>query len=211
MRATQILPSGYQTAFQLNLTQNKKMYLLLNLLGLVLLFAFGWGFARAILWARAWRGNAAVDLNFRIDSLADAAVAIIAVLLLTALNTILHEAIHGLCFYWFTREKPLFAFHWTYAYAAAPGWYLPNRQYLVTGLAPLVVISLVGVALAALLPSVWLLALWFMLTINAAGAVGDLWVALYLLRLPVTCLAQDQGNSITIYLASESFSKNPAT
>ena len=65
---------------------------------------------------------------------------------------VLHEGLHGLFFWLFTREKPKFAFKGFYAYAAMPDWYLPKKEYLITALAPLVGITLLGVLGLALLP-----------------------------------------------------------
>jgi hypothetical protein len=44
-------------------------------------------------------------------------------------------------------RKPKFAFKVWYAYATAPGWYLPRNQYAVVAIAPLVVLSLLGIIL----------------------------------------------------------------
>jgi hypothetical protein len=51
-----------------------------------------------------------------------------------------------------------------------------------------------------LVPVDWLLAIWFVLTMNAAGAVGDLYIALRLAVSPESTLIQDRGDAITWYV-----------
>jgi hypothetical protein len=56
-----------------------------------------------------------------------------------------------------------------------------------------------GLAVIPVVPASWLLGVWFVLTMNAGGSVGDLLVAGWLLRQPPTCLAQDRGDSVTLF------------
>lgn len=113
---------------------------------------------------------------------------------------VLHEGLHGVFFWLYTKARPKFAFKGFYAYAAMPGWYLPRREYLVTALAPLAGITLLGVLGLALLPGwadpplVWLLIL------NTSGAVGDLWIVWALLRAPAGVLGCDNGDSSELFV-----------
>ena len=199
MRSTKTLPPSYQSIGTLDITQNQRAFLWLNLIGLGLMFVFGWLFIEAIIWLRS-PSLASGLLEVSIHSIPEALILIVEILALTVLYVTAHEAVHGLFFWLFTRSRPVFAFHWTYAYASAPGWYIPRLPFLVTTLAPLVVISLVGLFLFRVIPAAWLLPTWYILMMNAAGAVGDLWVAVWLLRQPETCLAQDKGNAVTLFL-----------
>jgi len=48
-------------------------------------------------------------------------------------------------FFWvFTRSRPVFGLRGWYAFAAAPGWFLTRGQYLVTILAPFLILSVLG-------------------------------------------------------------------
>ena len=124
---------------------------------------------------------------------------IVAILALIVLYIILHEAIHGVCFWTFTRTRPKFAFRLTYASASAPDWFIPRNLYLITELAPLAVLTLAGLALFSIAPAAWLAPIWLVSTINAGGAAGDLVVAGWLLFQPHTCLAQDCGDAVTLF------------
>jgi hypothetical protein len=71
--------------------------------------------------------------------------------------------------------------------------------YLAIGLAPLVLLSLAGMLALAVAPLNWLAVIYFAVVMNAAGAVGDLWVAVLLLRSPRGCLALDSGEEIQLF------------
>ncbi len=199
MRPTQTIPITYRKIGTLDVGSNDRLLLVLNLVGLLALALSGWIFFRALLWLRPTDGARAIQ-SIQVFTLASSLQAIAVILILTVLHVILHEAIHGVFFWLFTRSRPRFAFRWAYAYAAAPSWYIPRNPFLVTTLAPLVVITLAGLVLFAIAPSAWLLAIWFVITMNAGGAVGDLAVAIWLLRQPPTCLAQDRGDAVTLFV-----------
>jgi hypothetical protein len=199
MRATQTLPNTYRKIGTLDVSASERLLLILNLAGLLMLAASGWLFFRAAIWLRATDAARAIQI-LQISTLPGWIGLIAAILALTALHIILHEAIHGVFFWVFTRSRPRFAFRWAYAYAAAPGWYIPRNPFFITTLAPLVVITLVGLLIFAAAPLGWLLPTWLVITMNAGGAVGDLAVALWLLRQPATCLAQDRGDAVTLFV-----------
>ncbi|MBE0696083.1 MAG: DUF3267 domain-containing protein, partial [Anaerolineaceae bacterium] len=113
---------------------------------------------------------------------------------------IFHEAIHGIFFWIFTHSMPHFAFRGMYAYAAALGWYLSRNAFQATTLAPLILISLAALLVMRLIPSAGLLATWFIATMNASGAVGDILVALWIMRTTPRSLIQDRGDAVTLYL-----------
>lgn len=201
MRATQILPSGYRSIGTLDINKNERLLLLLNLAGMAGLVASGWLFLKVLAWLRPY--DSALAFRFQLHSIAGIIFLTGSILGLLVFHIILHEAIHGVFFWLFTRSRPRFAFRWTHAYAAAPGWYIPRNFYLITALAPLVLISLAGILLFAFGPPAWLLPTWFVLMMNAGGAVGDLLVAGWLLRQPAGCLAQDRGDAVTLYVPDE--------
>lgn len=124
---------------------------------------------------------------------------LLGLIVLLAVTVILHEAIHGLCFWLLTRERPRFAFKGVYAYAAAPDWYLPCLHHVAVALAPLVVITLVGLLWLPVAAEVVVLPLLLVLVLNAAGAIGDLVTVVWLLLQPRTTFVRDSGNAITLY------------
>lgn len=209
MPATKTLPEGYQAYAAIALAKNKRLFLFLNVLGLALFFGFGWLFVQAALLLRPavapllhvfdTTGNGGFFLTIPI-------VWIPGVLVAFFLVPVLHEATHGLFFWFFTRERPRFAYKVVYAYAAAPDWYLPRGPYLLVGLAPLILLSLLGVALLPVLPLSLLPGLIACLVLNAAGAVGDIAMVCWLLLQPANLLARDTGDVVTLYRAGHAAS-----
>ena len=82
---------------------------------------------------------------------------------------------------------------------AAPDWYLPRNPYLIVGLAPLVLLTVLGLGLLPVLPRSVLPPAWFALTFNAAGAVGDMVVVGWLLTKPRSVLVNDEGDKFSVF------------
>ncbi|HMQ29453.1 MAG TPA: DUF3267 domain-containing protein [Chloroflexaceae bacterium] len=121
---------------------------------------------------------------------------IVALLVATAVVLVLHETAHALCFWLFTRKRPRFGFKGLYAYAAAPGWHVPRLQYAITGAAPLVLLSLGGLLLVLVVPLGALPLLLYALTLNAAGAIGDILVLGWIAVSPRGALFRDRGDAV---------------
>src|SRR6266496_961339 len=102
----------------------------------------------------------------------------------------IHEVIHAAAFtLW--GGKPYFGTKLPYAiYCGAKNQLFRRNQYLVVGLAPLVVITLAGIVFTLLYPG--LAAYTLLGTVgNFSGAAGDVWVAKRLLRQPADVLVED--------------------
>lgn len=197
MQATTSLPAGYVKRGTVNITKSPGLFILLNLLGVVVLLAAGALFVQI---GYALRPD---DMDALLLDLASGFNLLPSLLILLAIllvMVVVHEAIHGFFFWLYTRARPAFGVGAGYAYAAAPGWYLPRDQYLLVGISPLLVISLVGVLLLALVPSALLLPVLALIIVNASGAVGDLAVVAWLLTLPRESLASDDGDAVTVYV-----------
>jgi hypothetical protein len=133
------------------------------------------------------------------------AIAILSVALFITVGVVLvlHELTHGLFFWLFTRSRPVYGFKGWYAYAAAPGWYLPRIPFLAVLGAPLILLSLLGEALVLLVPdTVALLVLWGMI-INAGVAIGDLYMIVRLLLAPKATVIEDSGAGIKWYVPAK--------
>src|SRR5581483_12189157 len=93
----------------------------------------------------------------------------------------IHEAIHGLAFA-FWGGKPYFGTKLPLAlYCGAKNQLFRRNQYLVVGLAPLVVITLAGIILTLFSPVLASYTI-FATAGNFSGAAGDVMVARRLLR-----------------------------
>ena len=194
LKPTKTLPDHYNLDASLDLSKNMRALLVLNLVGLILFFFFGWVFWRLFAWLRP-------DFNQR-NFVVGSFSGWVLFLLASVLVIVFHEIIHGVFFWIFLRDRPTFGFRGAYAFAAAPDWFIPRRQFAVIGLAPLLVITTVGLLALPLTPSNLLPASLFALTINAAGAVGDLFVVGWLFTKPPSVLVNDEGDRFSMFLPS---------
>lgn len=186
----QTLPAGYVQSGEINLKTNKKLAITLNIVGLIvtvlvfyLLSIFG-----AVV--RSGTMNISGSLS---------AGTMIILLGLTVFILLVHELIHGFFFWLFSRRRPVFALRPLYAYAGAPTWYFPNRQYAIITLGPLVIIGAVGLLLIMLVPVSWLLMIAFLVALNTGGAIGDLFVFTHLQKCSPTSFANDTGDIVTFF------------
>ena len=189
------LPEGYKLrdTFGLSLAHWQQL-ILLNVIGAVLFFLFGWLFLDLSLRLRPELGDEILAFSNQ------GVLVLLAGNLLGAILLILvHELVHGLFFYYYTRARPKFGLRLFYAYAAAPGWYLPRSNYFIVALAPFVLITVLGLLVMPIIPLVIAPAFIFGLTMNAAGSVGDFAVVGWLLRQPAKLLVEDVGDSVNVF------------
>lgn len=132
----------------------------------------------------------------RWQSLAFELVVFIAVI---ALVIVSHELCHGIAIKAFGGQ-PRYGMGvsylvFPYAYATTETRFSRN-QFLVIALAPLVVLTLVGVPIMILFEMPWLA---FPLALNAGGAVGDIWMVLILLSYPPKVTVLDSTTGLEVY------------
>jgi hypothetical protein len=202
MEPTRELPANYRLSGTLDLSKNRTALILMNVLAVGLLIGFGYLFLMIMVRLRPVDGPAGFGIS--IEGPLGILIYLGYIALLYIAVVLLHEAIHGIFFWIFTRSRPHFAFRVWYAYATAPGWYLPRNQYAVVGVAPLVVISFLGILLFLFVPAGWLMTIFLLITFNASGAVGDIAVLIWLFTKPKTCLAADRGDAVSLYVPENS-------
>jgi hypothetical protein len=213
MNATQELPPTYQAVETIDVSTNRRLLVLLNVAGLVIVLVAAWAFlaiaaglrAQELTVSLAWLTGRTEELAVSLGRLigrtpARMLIAAGGIIFLSAGYIIVHEAFHGIFFWLFTRSRPKFAFRGAYAYAAAPGWYIRRNAYLLTALAPLVFMSLIGLLIIAFAPPAWIFPTWMVVMFNAGGATGDLWVAIRLLRRPARTYICDRGDAVSFFL-----------
>lgn len=120
---------------------------------------------------------------------------------------VVHELFHGLTARMLGAQP---------AYGVGPGYAyttfhepMGRYAYLTVGLVPFVLFSVLGVVLAAIFPALrgWLM---FACIINAAGAIGDLWMAWRILRLPRRAIFCDLADGFAAYVPQAEASPQPA-
>jgi hypothetical protein len=122
---------------------------------------------------------------------------LIALVLLLVVVPVVHEAVHGIVAQ-LTGAHPSYGVGPGYAYTTflEP---VGKGEYLLIGLAPLVVLSVIGLAVLVLVPSITGLTLVFLVG-NAAGAVGDIWMAWRTRLLPAGVRIYDLADGFVAYL-----------
>jgi len=181
----------YREALYWRMAHDPKRLALVNLLGLLAL-----PFSAATFGALA--AGLAKASPVALDAGSEAATVLVTVGVLFA-TVIVHEGTHGaairLC-----GNRPFFGFQWAglVPYATAPGQRFTRNQYVAVALAPLAVLSAVGLGSFLVLPASSLPWLVFALVINAAGSVGDVWMSLVALRYPRSARVVDERDGLRI-------------
>jgi len=191
------LPGSHAKTWELDLTRNQRAALGLNLAAIPLFVMFGWVFVQ---FASSLRPEIVSRIFFA--RISPHPIVFFLIFLVVVVGTMfIHEAIHGLFFWIYTRSKPIFGLKLLFAYAGAPDWYIPRNQYAIIGLAPFILITIAGFLVIFLTPSsVGQLAL-VAVTMNASGAVGDLYVSARVLYQPRDVLIRDTGVGFTMFSA----------
>ncbi|HUG15166.1 MAG TPA: DUF3267 domain-containing protein [Thermomicrobiales bacterium] len=108
---------------------------------------------------------------------------------------VVHEAIHGMAAV-VCRTRPSYGIGPGFAYTT---FHEPLRRvpYLFVGLAPLVVLTIACVVVAARFDSI---AGWFVFfaVINAGGAIGDLWMSWRIIRQPRCAIFYDLADGFAV-------------
>jgi hypothetical protein len=119
---------------------------------------------------------------------------------------VIHELVHGAAMMLF-GARPQFGVAMVQrimpvAYCTSPGFWFTRWQFLVVSLAPVVVMSVVGIALMPL----GNLAAWLVvpLAINLGGGIGDLWFAGMLLRRPRDTMIEDLRDGLRFHVPEAS-------
>jgi hypothetical protein len=192
-RTTNVRPDNTVLVYSLDLKKNKAVLWGMNLATLPLLFIFGWLFLTYLQLVRPVILTEIFSLPFK------AIYFVISLVVLFAVLILVHELVHGIFFWIFTHHRPSFGLRGWYAFASAPGWYIPRPRYLVIGLAPLVFLSVLGMLLLAVLPAPAVVLTLFAVTLNAASSVGDLWICIRLIFQRGPIAVEDLGDGMSFY------------
>jgi len=199
LSARDTLPGSHIRIWELDLARNQKAAIALNVVALPLFAVFGWIFLKLAAVIRP-----EIVTRLFLDRITPNPSIFFLIFLTVVVGTmVVHEAIHGVFFWLFTRSRPVFGVKLLFAYAGAPEWYIPRNQYALIGIAPFVLITVAGFAIVAWAPlAPGQLAL-FGITMNAAGAVGDFYVSAKVMLQLRDVLIQDTGVGFTMYGPTE--------
>ena len=194
MKPTQTLPANFTLAWNLDLKQNNRLNIILQIIGLGWMALAGWLLTLCLFWIRPDFAE-----SFRAGFQGNILISLLALLVVMLVTVLLHELIHGLFFWLFSGTRPEFGVGPGYAYAAMPDWYFPKTRYLVIGLSPLILLTALGLAACALAPLPWLLTLLAGMVINAGGAIGDIYICGRIARDTQDVWIKDTGDGFQLY------------
>ena len=187
------LPDNYHEVRHLVATERRTLIWLniASLIPLILaLLAMGWWWA----YVRQLRGPISTAFSETLSWV----LAVIVVLIVTFGG---HELAHGLAIR-LAGHRPRFgmALDKGVLYATTDNALFPRNQFVGIALAPLVLLTLIGMALMVVVPDTIGYYVGLVVVLNAAGAIGDLWMTLVVLRYPPDTLVRDEADSIRIYV-----------
>ena len=173
---------------ELDFIHNKKVNLALNIMAVLLIFPF----LALFTWIAILMYGRGSEVFHFFD------------LFYLLVLMVIHELIHGFFFKVLGDEntKVKFGFKNGMAYATSPGTFYHRKDFLVIGLAPFVLISLLLTLLAmlGLLSSTLYMPL---ASLHAAGCVGDFYIALLLLGQTDDILVEDTEVGMNFYQEEE--------
>ena len=190
MNSYKELPQGYREILHIDLQKDKKLMLIVNVLGLVVMVVM---FAIAVCFVPVTTFFDYGNTNQMM--LKPAVLCIGFVVYLVA-----HEAVHGIVMRHYCDAKVCFGFTGMYAFAASGAYYC-RKHYIVIALAPIVVWGIVLGILNFMVPISWFYVIYFIQVGNISGAAGDLYVTWRLRKMPGDILVQDDGVSMTVFSA----------
>ena len=182
------LPDGYRKLLDIDLQNNKKEMLLVNLGAVALMILMVLPAAFHVPLSALFDTSDMLAYTLRFLALAGGMV----------LYLVLHELVHGLCMWHYSGVKPHYGFTGVYAYAGSSAYFC-RRHYIVIALAPIAVWGLVLTVLTAPATPQWFWVVYFIQIFNVSGAAGDLYVTFRLLRLPGDILITDSGVAMQVF------------
>lgn len=114
---------------------------------------------------------------------------------------VVHEGLHGVAML-ALGHRPTFGAKLSEGllYAVSEGAYYRRDEFIVIALVPLVLISIVGLALMTVTSNTVALWLGVAVAVNAGSAVGDIWMTARAVRYPRVALIRDEPTGIRFFL-----------
>ena len=187
MKSYQVLPESYEKILKIDLKNDKKLYVLINIFAILIAFLM-----TIII-------SGFIPLSSIYDNKLWLLFIRLGVLILgMALYLILHELTHGIVMKLFGTKKIKYGFTGNFAYAGSDDYYA-KIPYIIIALSPVILWGVVLLLLCFVVPYNWLWIVCLIQIVNISGAVGDFYVTFKFIRLPKDILIRDFGTSMTVY------------
>jgi hypothetical protein len=193
MKATRALPESYLLYRHFDDTRYKKATWVVIVLGL-LVFVASFAFFNSLAGTLRPEYQPVEHLDFALTL--ERLTILLRLLVPVAVVLILHEGIHALCLWLFTRERPIFVATFEGVGGIAvrlPSWYLPRNAFLVANLAPACSLTLGGLLLLLVMPHSDIGLLVFCNSLNLAGSISDVVSSIYVYLHPPSAYIKTDG------------------
>lgn len=196
-KPTRTLPPGYKEIGYLDFNENRGLAMILNLVGVGLLFGVGWLLSQSLAFLRP--AYLSAENILVITGMREFWRAVLLLVVSLGLMILLNEGLRGALLWIVTRQRPKLGFHGFYTYTTAPGWYLHRNTAIAIRLTPLILITVMGMALVPFVPLNLVPGVLLLVALNIASAVGDVVMVWWLFRKPEKALVQDDGESVRVF------------
>lgn len=196
MNAVYISEAVFSNNEEVNFQNNKKILFLINLAGIIsfVLFYCFFFYITNIFIANKPDNILFYFKTFRMMSIEFGFM----LLALLVFITIVHELVHGIFFYLYTGDKPVFGYKKLAAYAGAPNWFIRKKYYQVISLSPFILLTILNFVVLYFVSGPFTTILFIAASAHAAGCVGDIWISLKLLNKSVDTYINDTGMVLRI-------------
>ena len=178
---TSLPANGYEEVYKIDLVNNRKELLTVNILSLALLFGMA---ALGFLVLETYRMSAAKSF-------------LLVIMIFLCIPA--HELIHGAVMKLFSAEKLRFGWHLAYAYCGSEEGVFTKGEYMAIALAPLVTFGVSLSILQVLTPAISTV-LFLTNMVNVSGSAGDIYVVWRMLtERRMDILINDTGTDMRIY------------
>jgi hypothetical protein len=194
IRTSGSLPNDYQEVFSWKLTGKPCRVITLNILSVFPFVIFGVIFSGLAFSL----GQLPLEGGIRLG-LGEGGLVLTGALL----TLVLHELTHGLAMRIY-GARPKYGIIWKEMmfYATSPGYAYRRNNYVVIALAPFVFISiLIVLGMWLLQGTLWVALLGICGIVNAAGAIGDMWMTMIVLRYTTKAYVIDERDGIRVFLS----------
>lgn len=173
---------------ELNLLDNKKLALKLNIWAIILMFFFYVVFFVI-----------ATTIRPPLDSNSSGLMHLFTNLAIYFALIVIHELIHGIFFKLFQpKQKVLFGFKNFMAYASSPGSKYSAREYSIICLAPFILIT-IGLTLFYALSSMANFDYVLLVSLHAGSCIGDFYFFKLILQSPKGAKFEDTATGFNVY------------
>lgn len=190
------LPDKYQLDYQIDMLKDKKELFLVNVYSLLILVL-----VIVVYYLILRFTDKSLAFSFNNDMLVNNNLIIRTIILIASLflYIVVHEIIHAIFFKLATKEKVKFGFHGIMASACVPGVYFYKKPYLLAGLAPAIIMSVVFIAPMFFVNGLDLLFFFALFAVHISGCAGDFYIAIKLIKYPSNTLIEDTGTGMKFF------------